>query len=124
MILMRQYFPIVKERVRAREFNLLFLFVTSRCNSLCRTCFYFDKLNSPDDLTTAQIERISATAPPFRKQPWQPMASALPAGSPESALAPVSGSDSELANSGNATLAESASPSSTRTTSVGTRGIT
>ena len=67
MILMRQYFPILKERVRAREFNSLFLFVTSRCNSLCRTCFYFDKLNSPDDLTTAQIERISATAPPFRK---------------------------------------------------------
>ena len=67
MILMRQYFPILKERVRAREFNSLFLFVTSRCNSLCRTSFYFDKLNSPDDLTTAQIERISATAPPFRK---------------------------------------------------------
>jgi MoaA/NifB/PqqE/SkfB family radical SAM enzyme len=64
---MRQYFPILQERVRAREFNSLFLFVTSRCNSLCRTCFYFDKLNSPDDLTTAQIERISATAPPFRK---------------------------------------------------------
>src|ERR1022692_890484 len=64
---MRQYFPILKERVRAREFNSLFLFVTSRCNSLCRTSFYFDKLNSPDDLTTAQIERISATAPPFRK---------------------------------------------------------
>src|ERR1039457_2422990 len=67
MILMRQYFPILKERVRAREFNSLFLFVTSRCNSLCRTSFYFDKLNSPDDLTTAQIERISATAPPIRK---------------------------------------------------------
>lgn len=67
MNLMRQYFPILKERVRAREFNSLFLFVTSRCNSLCRTCFYFDKLNSLDDLTTAQIERISVTAPPFRK---------------------------------------------------------
>lgn len=64
---MRQYFPIIKERVRRRQFNSLFLFVTSRCNSLCRTCFYFDKLNSLDDLTTPQIERISATAPPFRK---------------------------------------------------------
>ena len=63
---MRQYFPILKERVRAREFNSLFLFVTSRCNSLCRTCFYFDKLNSLDDLTTPQIERISATSPPFQ----------------------------------------------------------
>jgi MoaA/NifB/PqqE/SkfB family radical SAM enzyme len=61
------YFPIVRDRVRRREFNSLFLFVTSRCNSLCRTCFYFDKLNSKDDLTTAQIERISETAGPFRK---------------------------------------------------------
>jgi Fe-coproporphyrin III synthase len=61
------YFPIVRDRVRRREFNSLFLFVTSRCNSLCRTCFYFDKLNSRDDLTVSQIERISETAGPFRK---------------------------------------------------------
>ncbi len=61
------YFPILRDRARARAFNSLFLFVTSRCNSLCRTCFYFDKLNSKDDLTTAQIQRISETAPPFRK---------------------------------------------------------
>lgn len=67
MMQMREYFPIVRERVRRREFNSLFLFVTSRCNSLCRTCFYFDKLNSKDDLATSRIERISATAPPFRK---------------------------------------------------------
>jgi MoaA/NifB/PqqE/SkfB family radical SAM enzyme len=45
----------------------MFLFVTSRCNSLCRTCFYFDKLNSRDDLSAAQIDRISQTAPPFHK---------------------------------------------------------
>ena len=63
----RNYFPILQDRVRSRQFNSLFLFVTSRCNSLCRTCFYFDKLNSKDDLTVAQIERISRTAPPFRK---------------------------------------------------------
>lgn len=64
---MREYFPILQDRVRARQFNSLFLFVTSRCNSLCRTCFYFDKLNSKDDLTSQQIDRISETAPPFRK---------------------------------------------------------
>jgi Fe-coproporphyrin III synthase len=62
-----EYFPILQERVRPRQFNSLFLFVTSRCNSLCRTCFYFDKLNSKDDLTDEQMERISQTAPPFRK---------------------------------------------------------
>ncbi len=64
---MTGYFHILRERRRTREFNSLFLFVTSRCNSLCRTCFYFDKLNSPDDLTFDQIARISATAPTFRK---------------------------------------------------------
>jgi Fe-coproporphyrin III synthase len=60
--------PILRDRVRRqREFNSLFLFVTSRCNSLCRTCFYFDKLNSRDDLTIEEIGRISETAGPFRK---------------------------------------------------------
>lgn len=63
----RDYFPIIRDRWRKRRFDSLFLFVTSRCNSLCRTCFYFDKLNSPDDLTFEQMARISATAPPFRK---------------------------------------------------------
>jgi MoaA/NifB/PqqE/SkfB family radical SAM enzyme len=63
----REYFTIVRERSRAPSLNSVFLFVTSRCNSLCRTCFYFDKLNSPDDLTFDQIARLSATAPPFRK---------------------------------------------------------
>jgi MoaA/NifB/PqqE/SkfB family radical SAM enzyme len=61
------YFRILRERWQPRRFQSLFLFVTSRCNSLCRTCFYFDKLNSSDDLTFQQIDRISATAPSFRK---------------------------------------------------------
>ncbi len=58
---------MVRDRVRSREFQSLFLFVTSRCNSLCRTCFYCDKLNSRDDLSFDQIKQISETAPPFRK---------------------------------------------------------
>ncbi len=53
--------------MKQRQFQSLFLFVTSRCNSLCRTCFYFDKLNSRDDLTFHQITRLSETAPPFSK---------------------------------------------------------
>jgi len=63
----REYFPIVQDRVCRRQFNSLFLFVTSRCNSLCRTCFFFDKLNSKDDPTNEEIARTSETAPPFRK---------------------------------------------------------
>jgi len=61
------YFRLIAERYQRRSFHSLFLFVTSRCNSRCRTCFYFDKLNSADDLSFAQIERLSATAPAFRK---------------------------------------------------------
>ncbi len=67
MSILGNYFPIVRERALARQFNSLFLFVTSRCNSACRTCFYFDKLNSRDDLTLEQIRSISESAPPFRK---------------------------------------------------------
>jgi MoaA/NifB/PqqE/SkfB family radical SAM enzyme len=62
-----RYLPVLRDRVRAPRFHSLLLFVTSRCNSLCRTCFYFDKLNSADDLTFDQIRRISETAPPFAK---------------------------------------------------------
>lgn len=61
------YFRILAERVRPPAFNALFLFVTSRCNSLCRTCFYFDKLNSRDDLSFDEIRRLSETLPSFRK---------------------------------------------------------
>ena len=62
-----RYLPVLGDRIRAPRFHSLLLFVTSRCNSLCRTCFYFDKLNSTDDLTFEQIKRMSETAPPFTK---------------------------------------------------------
>jgi MoaA/NifB/PqqE/SkfB family radical SAM enzyme len=67
MATLRSYLALAGGRVRSPRFNSLFLFVTSRCNSLCRTCFYFDKLNSRDDLTFDQIRRISETAPAFTK---------------------------------------------------------
>ena len=63
----RRYLPILRDRVQAPRFQSLLLFVTSRCNSLCRTCFYFDKLNSTDDLTFDQIRKMSDTAPRFGK---------------------------------------------------------
>jgi Fe-coproporphyrin III synthase len=40
------------------------LFVTSRCNAFCRTCFYHEELNRPGDMTFSQIERVSQTMPP------------------------------------------------------------
>jgi Fe-coproporphyrin III synthase len=52
---------------RPKELESVFLFVTSSCNSLCRTCFYWDELNQGRDLTFAQIERLSRTSPSFHK---------------------------------------------------------
>jgi Fe-coproporphyrin III synthase len=52
---------------RPLQLEALFLFVTSTCNSLCRTCFYWEELNQGRDLTFDQLEKISRTAPPFHK---------------------------------------------------------
>jgi MoaA/NifB/PqqE/SkfB family radical SAM enzyme len=56
-----------KKIIRKKELEGLFLFVTSKCNSKCRTCFYADDLNQQNDLTFEQIMRISETAPRFDK---------------------------------------------------------
>ncbi|MFQ5926698.1 MAG: radical SAM protein [Terriglobia bacterium] len=52
---------------RPKQLESVFLFVTSRCNSLCRTCFYWDNLNKNEDLTFEQIATLSRTAPRFNK---------------------------------------------------------
>jgi len=41
------------------------LFVTSICNAKCRTCFYWQELNRPGDLTWDELRKISATMPPI-----------------------------------------------------------
>jgi Fe-coproporphyrin III synthase len=53
--------------VSARRLDTLIFFVTSRCNSLCRTCFYWDELNRSDDLRIDEIERLSSTMPRFNE---------------------------------------------------------
>lgn len=61
------YLQYAREIFRPKRLESVFLFVTSACNSLCRTCFYWDELNSGRDLAFEQIARLSATAPPFHK---------------------------------------------------------
>jgi MoaA/NifB/PqqE/SkfB family radical SAM enzyme len=56
-----------KGMFRPVQLESVFLFVTSTCNSLCRTCFYWDELNQGRDLSFAQLERLSSTAPQFRR---------------------------------------------------------
>ncbi len=58
---------LLRKLVRLKKLEGVFLFVTSRCNSKCRTCFYHDKINSKDDMTFEQIEKISKSAPNFDK---------------------------------------------------------
>lgn len=60
-----QFVQLVRSTKRDKRLGTVILFVTSRCNSLCRTCFYHAELNQPGDLTFAQIEKISRTMPPI-----------------------------------------------------------
>jgi MoaA/NifB/PqqE/SkfB family radical SAM enzyme len=53
--------------VSALALDTLIFFVTSRCNSKCRTCFYWEELNARDDLSFAEIEQVSETMPRFRE---------------------------------------------------------
>jgi MoaA/NifB/PqqE/SkfB family radical SAM enzyme len=62
-----QYFHYARGVFRPKSLESVFLFVTSTCNSLCRTCFYWDELNKGRDLTFDQLQRISQTAPAFHK---------------------------------------------------------
>jgi len=59
-----QFVQLLRSSKRERRLGTVILFVTSRCNSLCQTCFYHEELNQPGDLTFAQIEKISRTMPP------------------------------------------------------------
>lgn len=61
------YFHYAKSVFRPKRLDSVFLFVTSNCNSLCRTCFYWDELNKGRDLTFEQLQRLSETAPGFHK---------------------------------------------------------
>jgi len=58
-----QLVQLLRSTKRARRLGTVILFVTSRCNAFCKTCFYHEELNQPGDLTFAQIEKISRTMP-------------------------------------------------------------
>lgn len=48
-----------------RGLHTVILFVTSRCNAKCGTCFYWDELNRKGDLTFEEIRTLSETMPTF-----------------------------------------------------------
>ena len=60
-----QLVQLIRSTKREKCLGTVILFVTSRCNSLCRTCFYHNELNQPGDMTFAEIEKVSRTMPPI-----------------------------------------------------------
>jgi MoaA/NifB/PqqE/SkfB family radical SAM enzyme len=60
-----QLVQLVRSTKREKRLGTVILFVTSRCNSFCRTCFYHEELNRPGDMTFAEIEKLSQTMPPI-----------------------------------------------------------
>src|SRR6195256_7060417 len=60
-----QLVQLLRSTKREKRLGTVILFVTSRCNSFCRTCFYHEELNQPGDLTFEQIEKVSRTMPPI-----------------------------------------------------------
>ncbi len=60
-----QLVQLLRGSKRERRLGTVILFVTSRCNAFCKTCFYHEELNNPGDMTFAQIEKVSRTIPPI-----------------------------------------------------------
>ena len=58
-----QFVQLLRSTKREKHLGTVILFVTSRCNAFCQTCFYHAELNQPGDLTFAQIEKVSRTMP-------------------------------------------------------------
>jgi MoaA/NifB/PqqE/SkfB family radical SAM enzyme len=60
-----QLVQLLRTTKRQKRLGTVILFVTSRCNAFCQTCFYHAELNQPGDMTFAQIEKVSRTMPPI-----------------------------------------------------------
>jgi MoaA/NifB/PqqE/SkfB family radical SAM enzyme len=58
-----QLVQLLRSTKREMRLGTVILFVTSRCNAFCKTCFYHEELNQPGDLTFGQIEKASQTMP-------------------------------------------------------------
>jgi MoaA/NifB/PqqE/SkfB family radical SAM enzyme len=58
-----QLIQLLRTTRRDKHLGTVILFVTSRCNAYCQTCFYHAELNQPGDLTFEQFEKMSRTMP-------------------------------------------------------------
>jgi MoaA/NifB/PqqE/SkfB family radical SAM enzyme len=62
LLLMKKLLELIRP---PKKLHTVIFFVTSRCNALCRTCFYWEELNKRGDLTFDEIETLSRTMPSF-----------------------------------------------------------
>ncbi len=60
-----QLVQLLHSTKREKRLGTVILFVTSRCNAFCKTCFYHEELNQPGDMSFGQIEKVSRTMPPI-----------------------------------------------------------
>src|ERR671912_531549 len=60
-----QLVQLLRSTKREARLGTVILFVTSRCNAFCKTCFYHEELNQPGDMTFEQIAKVSRTMPPI-----------------------------------------------------------
>lgn len=58
-----QLVQLLRSTRREKRLGTVILFVTSRCNAFCKTCFYHEELNQPGDMTFEQIQKVSRTMP-------------------------------------------------------------
>jgi Fe-coproporphyrin III synthase len=52
---------VLKSIVHPRQLQYLILYVTSRCNSFCRTCYFHQNINSGPELSLGEYREISRT---------------------------------------------------------------
>jgi len=60
-----RFIKLIRSTRREKRLGTVILFVTSRCNAFCKTCFYWEELNRPGDLTFEQVQKVSRTMPPI-----------------------------------------------------------
>lgn len=65
MFFKKSYLDKIKNIPNEDKLNDLIFFVTSRCNSRCRTCFLWRSLNKGQDLSLNEIIKISQFMPTF-----------------------------------------------------------
>jgi MoaA/NifB/PqqE/SkfB family radical SAM enzyme len=58
-----QLVQLLRSTNREKRLGTAILFVTSRCNAFCKTCFYHAELNHPGDMTFEQLQKLSRTMP-------------------------------------------------------------